>query len=57
MMQYIKHLSIAREKLASAGERLRESQMILIALGGLGSEYKPFVTSITTRFDHSMTFT
>lgn len=55
--QYIKHVSIAKDKLASAGEKPRDSQIILIALGGLGSEYKPFVTSITIRFDHSITFT
>lgn len=57
MSQYLQNISIAKDKLASAGEKLRDSQIILIALGGLGPEYKLFVTSITTRFDHSMSFT
>lgn len=57
MSQYLRGISIAKDKLASAGERIRDSQIILTTLGGLGPEYKQFVTSITTRFDHSMSFT
>lgn len=56
MTDYLKKISVAKEKLASTSEKLHDSQVILIALGGLGPEYQPFVTSITTRFDHSMTF-
>lgn len=56
MVQYLKQLSIAKDLLAFAEETLKESQIILITLGGLGEEYAPLVTSITTRFDHSMRF-
>lgn len=35
---------------------MKESEVILIARGGLTEDYESFVTSITTRFDHSMTF-
>lgn len=56
MTDYLKKISVAKEKLAGASEKLHDSQVILIVLGGLGLEYQPFVTSITTRFDHSMTF-
>lgn len=56
MSQYIKNICIIRDRLASAGERMKEPHIILITLGGLRSKYKHFVTSITTRFDHNMTF-
>jgi len=56
MMEYLKKITIARDRLTAAGEKLKDSQVILITLGGLGSEYQSFVTSITTRFDKNMTF-
>lgn len=31
------------------GEKMKESQMILITLGGLGNGYESIVTSLTTR--------
>lgn len=45
-----------KDALVAIGERLKESEMILIMLGGLTEDYKSFITSITTRFDHSMMF-
>lgn len=42
--------------LSVAGEKLKESKIILITLSALGEEYKSFITSITMRYDHEMTF-
>lgn len=56
-IEHLKKVSIAIDLLATAGEKLHDSQVILIALGGLGPTYSPFVTSITTWFDDSMRFT
>lgn len=56
MIEYLKNVSIAKDLLAVVGEKLKESQLILITLSGLGPKYSPFVTSITTRFDHTMRF-
>lgn len=56
MSEYLKRICVLKDKLAAAGDKLKDSQVILIALGGLGPEFQSFVTSITMRFDHSMTF-
>lgn len=56
MAEYLKKVSIVKDAIVVAGERLKESQIILITLDGLGIGYKSFVTSITTQFDHNMTF-
>lgn len=53
---YMKKIAIFENKLAAAGEKLKDSQLILITLNGLGMEYQPFVTSIIIQFDHTMTF-
>lgn len=38
MSDYLKKISITKDKLAAAGEKLQESQIILITLGGLGMD-------------------
>lgn len=56
MEEYLIKISVLKDALAVAREKLKEYEVILLALGGLGNEYKSFVTSITTWFDHSMSF-
>lgn len=56
MSEYLKRISVFKDKLAAAGEGLKDAHLILITLGGLGPEYQSFVTSITTRMDHTMSF-
>lgn len=56
MEDFITKISILKDALSSTGESLKESEIILIALGALGEEYESFVTSITARFDPAMTF-
>lgn len=56
MEEFISKISILKDAMAAIGETLRESEVILIALGALDDDYKSFVTSITTHFDKKMTF-
>lgn len=56
MEEFITKIFVLKDTLTTMGESLKESEIILIALGALGEEYKSFVTSITTRFDPVMTF-
>jgi len=53
---FLRRVTIARDKLAAAGEKISDSQIILLTLGGFGTDYQSFITSITTRFDKNMTF-
>lgn len=53
---YLKKVSMAKNMQVSANEKLKESQLILITLGGLGQTNTPFVMSILTHFDHLMCF-
>lgn len=48
MNEYLKKVSMLKDMLTSAGDQLRYSQGIHIILGGLGTGYEPFMTSITT---------
>lgn len=54
--EFITKVSALKDVLAVTSESLKESEIILIMLGALGEEYESFVTSITTRYDTSMTF-
>lgn len=54
--EYITQVSVLKDALPARGERMKESEIILIALGGLGEEFESFVTSITTRDDPNLTF-
>lgn len=56
MEEFITKISILKDALATTGDILKEAEVILIALGALDDEYEAFVTSITTRFDPTMTF-
>lgn len=56
MPDYIANANHLLDTLAMAGEPLSQSDIVLTVLGGLGVEYEPFVTSITTRYDSAMTF-
>ena len=49
MMEYILKLKSISDNLASVGEPVKERDHIFQLLGGLGSEYNPIVTSLTTR--------
>lgn len=49
-------VNLMNNQLATAGEILKDSQLIFIAIGGLGSLCESFQTSITTHFDHSISF-
>lgn len=54
---FITKISVLKDTLTATGERLKESDIILITLGAVGDGYNSFVTSVTTRFDQEMTFT
>lgn len=56
MEEFITKVSILKDSLAPTGDTLKQLEIILITLGALGEEYESFVTSITTRFYHNMTF-
>lgn len=54
---YFSKISILKNALASTGEEgLKESEIILITLGGLGNEFESIVTAITTPFNPDLTF-
>lgn len=55
MGDFIKKISVLKDALAAQGNNLKESEVILITLGGLGEEYESFVTSIATRYDETIT--
>lgn len=57
MEDFITKVIIIKDSLAATSEALKESEVILITLGALGEEFESFVTSITTRYAPSMTFT
>lgn len=52
MSQYITNICILRV----TGEQIKDSQLIMIALGSLGPVYEVFVTTVLTRLDYSMSF-
>lgn len=56
MEDFLTKISILKDAIAATGEHLKESEIILITLGTLGDGYESFVTSVTMRYDHSMTF-
>lgn len=56
MDEYITKVTVLRDSLAAIGESIKESEMILITLTGLGDDYKAFVTAITARYDPELTF-
>lgn len=56
MPDYIANANHLLDTLAMAREPLSQSDIVLTVLGGLGVEYEPFVTSITTRYYCAMTF-
>lgn len=56
MEEYITKVSILKDALVITREKVKDSEVILITLGGLGNKYESFVTSITIRFDPNMTF-
>lgn len=56
MEEFIIRILVIKDTLAATGETLKESEVILIALGALSDQYKSFVMSLTTRYDHGMTF-
>lgn len=53
MFDYLKRDCVAKDKLTTTSKKLKDSQVILITLGGLGPGYQLFVISITTHFDHT----
>lgn len=55
MEEFITKISVLKDALATTGEALKESEVILIVLGALRDEYKAFVTWIITRYDPAMT--
>lgn len=56
MEGFITKVPVLKDALATTGETLKESEVILITLGTLGDEYEAFVSSITTRYGLVMTF-
>lgn len=57
MEEFITRILVLKDLLATIGEGLKDSELILIILGALGDGYESFITSIMTRFDPQMTFT
>lgn len=53
MSKYLKKVSVAKDLLASAGEKLKESQAILITLGGLDPVYTKIKCQICSCTGHS----
>lgn len=47
MEEYISQITVLKDALAATGEHLKETYIILIALGGPSMEYESFVTTIT----------
>lgn len=56
MEEFITKVLILKGVLAATGETLKELEVVLITLGALSDEYESFITSITTRYDPTMTF-
>lgn len=56
MDEYISKVLVLKDALAATGEKLKESEIILITLGGLGEEFESFVTALTARYDPSLIF-
>lgn len=54
MTAYIAKANHMMDTLAAARKALNEGEVILMVLSGLGIDYDTFVTSITMRFDSSM---
>lgn len=54
--EYLSKLLILKDELAAIGQEMKESEVILITLGGLSEEYKAFVTAIATHYDPNLTF-
>lgn len=55
MDEYISKVAILKDALAATGQKLKETEIVLITLGGLGEDYESFVTANTTRFDPKLT--
>lgn len=53
---YVDHARSMVDNLIVVGEVLSDSEIILAVLEGLRPEYSSFVTSVTTKFDHNMSF-
>lgn len=47
MADYILKILVLKDALVATKEKLKESEVILIVLGGLSDEYEAFVTSLT----------
>jgi hypothetical protein len=49
--EYFQTIKTLSDTLAAAGQPLNDFESVSFLLKGLGSEYDPFVTSVTTRVD------
>lgn len=56
METFTTHVHMLLDNLIVVGEVYKESKVIFIVISGLGVEYAPFVTSLSTRFDFTITF-
>ena len=51
MTDYFQRMRSLGDMLAAVGQALSNTEMSSYILAGLGTEYNPFVTSVTTRVD------
>lgn len=56
MESYSAHIQKILDNLIIVGEIMKESEIVLTVIGGLGPDYASFVTSLCTCFDHAMMF-
>jgi hypothetical protein len=49
--EYFQTIKAMSDNMAAAGQHLNDFESVSYLLAGLGSEYDPFVTSVTTRLD------
>lgn len=56
MVDYLFHVMMFCNRLLTINEVILEPELVLTIIGGLGVGYESMFTSMTTRFDRSMTF-
>lgn len=56
MAEFLAKVKNMLEMLAACGEKMEISDVMLIVLNALGPKYEPFITSVTTRMDATLTF-
>lgn len=56
MNDYLAHVQALRNHLTTIGEAILEPELVSTVIGGLGAGNESLATSMTTRFNRSITF-